>query len=222
MSDDTTADPAIEASPPRREHADHYDPVAARIGMWLFLFTEVLLFGALFIAYAVYVTQHRRDFIAGSGHLDKLVGAGNTVILLTSSLSMALAIAALERGRKRLCLCLLAITLLFALSFLGIKSYEWGHKFAADIYPNSATVLAEPPGVQVFYGLYFTMTGLHALHVVIGGVAIAAAMMLVGRGRVRAGRIVFLENVGLYWHLVDMVWIFLFPLFYLLSGGDGP
>jgi cytochrome c oxidase subunit 3 len=211
-----------DAAPPTTgaqgtDHAEHYDPIANKIGMWLFLFTEVLLFGAMFIAFAVYLTLYRVAFEDGSSHLDKPIGAVNTAILLTSSLTMALAIAALTRDRKRLALGLLALTLLCALTFLGIKAVEWGHKFEHDIYPRSATMLAKPEGEQVFYGLYFTMTGLHALHVAAGAVVILAAMALVHRERIRSGRISFLENVGLYWHLVDLVWIFLFPLFYLIG-----
>jgi cytochrome c oxidase subunit 3 len=198
-------------------HADHHDPAASKIGMWLFLFTEVLLFGAMFIAYAVYLTLHRWDFQVGSAELDRLIGATNTVILLTSSLTMAASIGALERGRRNVSLGLLAVTLVFALAFLTIKSFEWGHKFEHGIYPKSAVMLAKPAGEQVFYGLYFTMTGLHALHVIVGSLAIIAVMALVWARRVRSDRITFLENVGLYWHLVDMVWIFLFPLFYLIG-----
>jgi len=198
-------------------HHDHYDPEANKIGMWLFLFTEVLLFGALFLAYAMYLTLHRWDFMAGSAQLDKLMGAGNTVILLTSSLTMALAIGALERGKKNQSLVLLTATLLLACGFLGIKSVEWSHKFHHGIWPNSETLAGFPQGEQIFYGLYFTMTGLHALHVVIGAVVILFTMMLMGRGKVHQGRIDLLENTGLYWHLVDLVWIFLFPLFYLIG-----
>jgi cytochrome c oxidase subunit 3 len=207
------------AHPPADDagHHVHHDPVAGKIGMWLFLFTEVLLFGAMFIAYAMYLNTYRAAFLETSAHLDRLLGAANTVILLTSSLSMALGIAALSRARKRLAYGMLSLTLLFAFAFLVVKSFEWGHKFAHDIYPSSATMLLKPMGEQVFYGLYFSMTGLHALHVIIGAAAILGAMALMASGRIRPERIVFLENVGLYWHLVDMVWIFLFPLFYLIG-----
>jgi len=162
MNPDTTS--AADISDPGAAHSEHYDPVASRIGMWLFLFTEVLLFGGMFIAYAVYLNLHRSDFMEASGHLDLVSGAANTAILLTS-----------------------------------------------------ATMLDKPQGEQVFYGLYFTMTGLHALHVVIGAVAILFAAAFIMKGKVRPGRMAFIENVGLYWHLVDLVWIFLFPLFYLIG-----
>lgn len=207
----------VSTSDIHSEHAEHHDPAVGKIGMWLFLFTEALLFGTLFIVFAVYLQKHRFDFREASGHLDRLVGATNTIILLTSSLTMALSIAALERAKKKLSLGLSAITILCALTFLVIKSLEWGEKFSHDIYPKSATMLHKPVGEQVFYGLYFTMTGLHALHVIIGAVAILGAMALVQAGRTRSDRITFLNNTGLYWHLVDLVWIFLFPLFYLIG-----
>ena len=199
------------------EHAEHYDPDAGKIGMWLFLFTEILLFGTLFIAFAVYLQKYRFDFRQASSELDRLIGAANTLILVTSSLTMALAIAAMERGKKGLSQLLSTSTIVFALAFLVIKSFEWGGKFTHDIYPQSATMLTKPLGEQVFYGLYFTMTGLHALHVVIGAVAIGFAMIFVRMERIRADRVTFLHNTGLYWHLVDLVWIFLFPLFYLIG-----
>jgi len=199
------------------EHIEHHDPVAARIGMWLFLFTEVLLFGALFIAFFMYLTMYRAEFLGTSATLDRLLGGLNTVILLTSSLTMALGIGALSRARRGLAYGFLSATLVLACAFLVVKSFEWGHKFELDIYPSSASMLLKPMGEQVFYGLYFSMTGLHALHIILGIVAIVAAMILMARDRVRPERMGVLENVGLYWHLVDLVWIFLFPLFYLIG-----
>jgi cytochrome c oxidase subunit 3 len=214
MGDDTDS---MTAQGGHAGHVEHHNPMAGKIAMWLFLFTEVLLFGTVFIGYAVYLHEYRRDFRTTSHELDKLVGAANTVILLTSSLTMALSIAALAGGRKRRALVMMAVTVLCALMFMGIKSYEWGHKFEHQVYPTSTAMLDRPPGVQVFYGLYFTMTGLHAFHVVAGAVAILFAMRLMAKERVKAGRMAVIENVGLYWHLVDVVWIFLFPLFYLIG-----
>jgi cytochrome c oxidase subunit 3 len=198
-------------------HETHDNPRGVKIGMWLFLFSEMLLFGTVFIGYAVYLTRYRLDFQMSSKELQKLVGATNTVILLTSSMTMALSIAALTRGRKRRALGLMAITVLCALAFMSIKAYEWGHKFEHGLYPTSKIMLSRADGEQVFYSLYFTMTGLHALHVVAGGLAIVLAMVLVASERLHAGKMRFLENVGLYWHLVDVIWIFLFPLFYLIG-----
>jgi len=217
MSDYPAAAAQALAPNAHGDRAGHHDPVVSKLGMWLFLFTEVLLFGTLFIAFAVYLTLYHFDFAAGSRQLDKLIGATNTVILLTSSLTMALAIAALERSNRRLALALLTMTTLMGLAFLVIKGFEWHHKFVHDLYPRSATMLQEPYGQQIFFGLYYTMTGLHALHVIIGCGAIVAAMALVGLGRVRADRIAYIENTGLYWHLVDVIWILLFPLYYLIG-----
>jgi len=204
-------------------HDDHahagvlpYDPTGAKIGMWLFLFTEVLLFGTLFIVYAVYLSTFTWQFTTASEELNIPIGATNTLILLTSSLTMALSIAALQRGNKRHSLALMNITLACALAFLVIKSFEWGAKFEHHIYPGSPQLLERLKGEIVYFGLYFTMTGLHALHVLIGAGAILWARARVRRNLVTAERLVFLENVGLYWHLVDLVWIFLFPLFYLI------
>jgi len=217
MSQHTAAAPDALAPLAAAAHAEHYDPVASKIGMWLFLFSEVLLFGTLFIVFAVYLTLHHFDFSAGSRQLDKLIGAVNTVILLTSSLTMALSIAAIQRSNRRLSVAMLTLTLLLGLAFLAIKSHEWHHKFQHDLYPQSATMLAKPYGLQVFYGLYYTMTGLHALHVIVGCGAIVSAMVLIRMGRIHAGRYSYIENAGLYWHLVDVIWILLFPLFYLIG-----
>ncbi len=198
-------------------HEAHYDPAGARIGMWLFLLSEIFLFGMMFLAYAVYLREYQAEFMRVSNHLGKMQGAVNTVVLLTSSLTMALAIAALQRGRKRASLALLGGTLGLAGVFLVIKAGEWGEKFSHGLYPNADAMLVKPRGEQVFYGLYYGMTGLHAVHVVLGMLAIFAALVLVWRNKVTADRSVFLENTGLYWHLVDAIWIFLFPLFYLIG-----
>ncbi len=199
------------------EHTTHYDPLGIKIGMWTFLFTEGLLFGTLFIAYFVYLNMYPWEFMAASATLDKLIGAGNTVVLLTSSLTMALSIAALERSNRRLSIQLMVATLGFALVFLVVKGFEWAHKFEVGIYPRSEYMLTQLREEQLFYGFYFTMTGLHAAHVIIGGVLILVAIKMVASGSVHKGRIALLENVGLYWHLVDVIWIFLFPLFYLIG-----
>ena len=216
------------ASPPSRPSLDDaghdthgmpYDPTGAKIGMWLFLFTEVLLFGSLFIMFAVYLRTYYWQFIDGSAQLSILFGGINTVILLTSSLTMALSIAALARGHIQFCQKLLNATIVLAVAFLVIKAFEWGGKFEHHIYPNSPYLRDEGDGkgLMVFYNTYFTMTGLHALHVIIGIVAILWSKALIAKGKVTPDRAVLLDNVGLYWHLVDLVWIFLFPLFYLIG-----
>ena len=199
------------------EHVEHYDPLANKIGMWAFLFTEALLFGSLFICFFVYLELNRFEFMASSSELNRIMGGLNTVVLLTSSLTMALSIAALERGNKALSIKLMWLTIGFALVFLVIKYFEWTHKFHIGIYPRSPILMARAQGDQLFYGLYYVMTGLHAAHVIIGGVLILVSMRYVAKGTVNKDRISLLENVGLYWHLVDLVWIFLFPMFYLIG-----
>jgi cytochrome c oxidase subunit III len=243
---------------------EHKDPTGARIGMWLFLFTELLLFGGLFLLYAVYRSQFPEDFAFAAGNLDSFMGTLNTVILLTSSLSMALAVGATARGKRLLAGSLLSLTIVAGIAFLVNKYFEWSAKFHHGLYPNSEELLRHTPGENVFYGLYYAMTGLHGLHVIIGLLVLVVMLYFVwrtpkmvhkvvvpdsgplkvtdGDGNVlhtqeldhspASARLVMLydnhpevtetletrvENAGLYWHLVDVIWIFLFPLFYLIS-----
>jgi cytochrome c oxidase subunit III len=198
-------------------HAEHSDPAAGKLGMWLFLFSEALLFGTMFIVYATYLHKYTWMFRSAAHHLSRPIGAINTAILLTSSLTVALAIAAMQRGRRRQAVGLLLLTVGFAAAFLVIKSFEWAEKFRLGLYPRSETLLLLPPGEQVYFGLYYVMTGLHGLHVLAGAAVILWAVRLIRRGRIHPGRTRALENVGLYWHLVDIVWIYLFPLFYLIA-----
>ena len=199
------------------EHHEHHDPVANKMGMWLFLFTEVILFGMLFLSFAVYLYKYRWEFRSGSAHLEIILGAINTVILLTSSLTVVLAIAALQKDNRSQCIRYLAMTIFLSLGFMLIKAIEWSGKIADGIYPNGPHLEELEPGEKIFFGLYFVMTGMHAFHVILGAVVIAAAAVLVHKGKIHRERIGFLENTGLFWHLVDMVWIFLFPLFYLIG-----
>lgn len=192
------------------------DAIGVRLGMWLFLFSELLLFGGLFLLYAVYLARYPADFVAGGEQLDLLLGTGNTLLLITSSLTVALALSALQQRRRRLCQILLSCTILAALLFLAVKGIEWQAKFGHGILPGGAALEAMPPGEQVFFSLYFVTTGLHGLHVLVG-----AALLLWTLGRICAGQVserdpALLENSALYWHLVDLVWIFIFPLYYLL------
>lgn len=195
----------------------HKDPEAAKIGMWLFLFTELVLFGGLFILYAAYRTRYLPDFHRGGQELDAVIGVANTVILLTSSLTMAMSLTALGRRQKTLALWLLAATVLLGAAFLTNKAFEWSTKIHHGIYPSSPALLARPRGEVLFFGLYYTMTGLHGLHVLAGMTVLTVMGLLVARGSIHAGDPVKLNNAGLYWHLVDVIWIFLLPLFYLAA-----
>ena len=194
----------------------HNDESGKKLGMWLFLYTEIILFGGLFVLYAVYLTQHPQDFIDGGKQLSRVFGVVNTVILLISSFTVAAAITAVQQKQKPIALSGLAVTLGCGLIFLVNKYFEWGHKIRLDIYPNSETLMDGPVGQNVFFGLYYVITGLHGLHIVIGMTVLAVAMAYVASGRITADRFALLENAGLYWHLVDLIWIFIFPLFYLI------
>ncbi len=193
------------------------DYAAAKMGMWLFLFTEVLLFGGLFLLYSAYRHRYPVEFHEAHQALDLVLGAVNTVVLITSSLTVALAISALQRGRMRHCYVFLGATVGMALLFLVNKFFEWGAKFQHGIYPGSEHLAHLPKAENLFYGLYFSMTGLHGVHVVVGALVLSWVMLQIRQGRVTPAEYVTLENAGLYWHLVDLVWIFLFPLFYLIS-----
>ena len=194
----------------------HRDDFGAKLGMWLFLFTELLLFGGLFILYSVYLSRYPEQFAAGGDQLDLVLGTTNTVVLLSSSLLAAMSVTAIKRGERRLTLMLLSGTVGCALIFLFIKYLEWSAKIEHGIFPNSPKLIAGAPGESVFFGLYYLTTGLHAIHVIVGGVLIGWIGALVYRGTVHERDNVSLENVTLYWHLVDLVWIFIFPLYYLI------
>ncbi len=195
----------------------HRDDVGAKFGMWLFLLSELVLFSGLFLLYAVYRYQYAADFTHGSGDLNRLIGTVNTALLLTSSLTMALSIAALRRGRRSLSFWLILATVLLGLAFMGDKYVEWTAKFHHGIYPNSPHLLTLSKGTILFVGLYYSMTGLHGLHVLAGIGVLVGMLVLLAKGRVSPERFIPLENTGLYWHLVDVIWIFLFPLFYLIT-----
>ncbi|MDZ7763411.1 MAG: cytochrome c oxidase subunit 3 family protein [Melioribacteraceae bacterium] len=194
----------------------HRDDIGAKMGMWVFLFTEVLLFGGMFLVYAVYRFQHPELFKLAAFELNTALGTFNTIVLLTSSLTMVLAIVAIQKNKKKLSLFYLASTVGFALVFMAVKYFEWTAKFSHGIYPGSDELLSRQNGEILFFGLYFIMTGLHALHVIIGVIIILFLYVFVKRGKVTHDNYVKLENGGLYWHLVDLIWIFLFPLFYLI------
>ena len=190
---------------------------SGRVGIWLFICTEVLLFGGLFLLYSAYRFHHPQDFHEASLELNRFFGTLNTAVLITSSLSVALAIHFLGEDRRRATLLFLGLTLALGAAFLVVKGFEWGEKFAHGLYPNAPFLLSLAKGKILYFGLYFMMTGLHALHVLVGLGVLSVFLAQVAKGRIRAERPVLLENAGLYWHLVDIIWIFLFPLFYLIT-----
>lgn len=199
-------------------HGEHkLDIVSAKLGMWLFLLTELLLFGGLFVIYATYRFLNQEAFHNAAMELNVFIGTLNTVILLTSSLTAALSITALRTGNKKLSLIMLGSTIIFALIFLINKYFEWAEKFHHGLFPGSEDLTNRPPGQILFFGLYYSMTGLHALHVVAGMIILAFVLVFIWRNKVTPNDYAKLENGALYWHLVDIIWIFLFPLFYLIK-----
>ena len=195
----------------------HRDDVGSRMGMWLFLFTELLLFGGMFLLYSVYRFEYAEQFHIAAKELNIILGTFNTAVLLTSSMTMALSITAIERGNKNLSILFQLITVAFGILFLVNKYIEWSAEISAGNYPGSTALDAKGHGQIIFYGLYYTMTGLHALHVVVGMTIIAVMCSFTVKDVINKDNYVRLEAAGLYWHLVDIIWIFLFPLFYLIN-----
>ena len=218
---------STKTPPPAALHGDAEDgyPVAHQfedieqqfqsdtIGMWAFLITEVLFFGGLFLGYAVYRASYPEAWAEGSHHMDRVFGTINTAVLLLSSLSMALAVHAAEERKRKATVGFLLATIGMAFVFLGIKAYEYWSHIHHHLLPGEG--FEGPPAVELFFGFYFTMTGLHGLHVIIGIGVLAVITFMTWRGRFSNHMPV--EMTGLYWHFVDIVWIFLFPLFYLIA-----
>ncbi len=196
---------------------EHRDDEGAKTGMWIFIFTELLLFGGLFIVYSVYRYLNPAAFHLAAEELDTFIGTVNTVILLVSSMTIAMSISAIQYKNKKLTLILMGVTILLAVVFMVNKYFEWSGKIAHGIYPGSDTLMEASQGEILFFGLYYAMTGLHALHIIIGVAFIAYVMRMVVKDEVQHDNFTILENSGLYWHLVDLIWIFLFPLFYLIT-----
>jgi cytochrome c oxidase subunit 3 len=200
-----------------REMGQQFD--AAKIGMWLFLVTEVLLFGGLFVGYGLMHSRHPEAFMAAHHHLDRMMGATNTVILLLSSFTMVMAVWSAQTSRRALTVLFLILTLLCASGFLVIKYFEYSHKFHEGLLPGKYyshqgdTV----PGQFLFFSFYFMMTGLHGIHVLIGMAAITWVLVRAIKGHFSSSYYGPVEITGLYWHLVDLIWIYLFPLMYLIS-----
>jgi cytochrome c oxidase subunit 3 len=193
---------------------------ASSLGMWTFLATEVLFFGALFVAYSVNRYLHPNDFKIASSHLHLWHGTANTAILLCSSQSMALAVAAAQAGRQTMLRAMLGITMLLGLCFLGVKAWEYSLEFEEHLYPAGQFEFPEAPesgpGVRLFMTFYFLMTGLHALHMIGGEIVLGIVLMRALKHAYSSAYHNTVEVAGLYWHFVDVVWVFLFPTLYLL------
>jgi cytochrome c oxidase subunit III len=202
---------------------------AASLGMWTFLATEVMFFGGLFCAYLIYRRLYFGDFAAASKSIDATLGATNTAVLICSSLTVVLAVWAAQTARRTLLITMLGITMLLGLAFLGIKAKEYADKFEEHHVPGASfsfnnipipghpDQFANPRHAQMFFSLYFVMTGLHALHMIIGLGIFTWLLVMAWKGRFTPEWHTPVEIGGLYWHFVDIVWIYLFPLLYLID-----
>jgi cytochrome c oxidase subunit III len=256
---------------PGQEHED-FD--GDKFGMWLFLFTELILFGGMFLAFFVYATgEYGAEFHEAGTHLNIFMGGGNTLVLVTSSLTMVFGITALQRGSNYLSMFWICCTIALALTFMVVKYFEWTGKFHHHLFPAKITSMQAAFGKSdlgkgwdkefkksgmslkafnavyvneaglpapaelsadkaheqgfthhrytrgqiIFFGLYFTMTGLHGIHVLGGVVVLLWVLSLIWRNKQHSKDFIIVDNVGLYWHVVDLIWIYLFPLFYLVS-----
>jgi cytochrome c oxidase subunit 3 len=211
---------AAELTSPLAHHFEDLDKQAhaARLGMWLFLATEVLLFTALFAAYGVYRYLFSETFAQASRHIETWIGLVNTLVLVTSSFTVAMGLHRAGKGDGRGTALLFGVSVLLALTFLGFKALEYTHHFQEGQLPGRFYTYAEVqgPGASLFFALYFLITGLHGIHVIIGMTVLIVIGTKAARGRYTAEYHVPVELAGLYWHLVDLIWIFVFPLIYLI------
>jgi cytochrome c oxidase subunit 3 len=195
---------------------------ASTFGMWIFLITEIMFFGGMFLAYTVYRHLYSEVFAVASSTLNVYIGAANTVVLLCSSLTMVLAVRAAQLGQKRAICIFLILTLILGFVFLGVKAYEWNEKYVEHHIPGPTFHLEEVSAAdqghaQLFFSLYFAMTGLHAFHMIIGAGLLFYLLIEARKGRYTAEYNTPVDLIGLYWHFVDVIWIFLFPLLYLID-----
>lgn len=200
-----------------REMSQQFE--ASKIGMWLFLVTEVLMFGGLFVGYGIMHARHPEAFTAAHHHLDRTLGALNTIVLLVSSFTMVMGVWAAQKGDRKKLILFLTLTVLLAGVFMVVKYFEYSHKFHDGLLPGrfythqGDTV----PGQFLFFSFYFMMTGLHGIHVLLGMVVITWLIIRAAKGHFSPSYYGPVDMVGLYWHLVDLIWIYLFPLMYLLT-----
>jgi cytochrome c oxidase subunit 3 len=194
---------------------------ASTLGMWIFLITEVMFFGGMFLAYSIYRTKFPDVFAVASSSMNVYLGAANTVVLLCSSLTMVMAVRAATLGKQKAIIGWLVFTLFFGFAFLGVKAFEWTEKFHEHHIPGMANFhldgVNQQGAAQIFFALYFCMTGLHALHMVVGVGILSFLIYETTKGKYTAKYMTPVDISGLYWHFVDIVWIFLFPLLYLID-----
>jgi cytochrome c oxidase subunit 3 len=221
LADTTAAPEPVEAHTLQHQfESPEQQKEASALGMWVFLVTEILFFGGLFLAYTIYRCQNARGFAHASHHMDVALGTVNTAVLICSSLTMAMAVHSAAKGRRRPLAGFLVATMLLGGAFLGIKAVEYTDHIRHHLLPGPGfryPVPGDARAAEMFFSLYFAMTGLHALHMLVGLGLLTTLLVLARRGRFTAEYHTPVEVSGLYWHFVDIVWIFLFPLLYLIG-----
>lgn len=195
----------------------HNDPVGDKFGFWVFLLTEMMMFGILFLLFAIYFYRHADIFAASSGNLNVWLGGANTVILLVSTYTLGLATMKMQQGNAGISAILVGITALMAVIFLAIKMVEWSVDIQHGLYPGSVILDGMEKGEILFFALYFVMTGLHGLHVIIGIALMSWTLLLIHSGGIRPSHTIAMKNVTLYWDFVHLIWVILFPLFYMIG-----
>jgi len=193
---------------------DDYE--GAKLGFWTFLLTEIMIFGTLFLVYSFYFYQNSGDFVKASEHMNRLLGGTNTFVLLISTLTMGLALINLRNGKIKTCKRYIWITIILAAVFLFIKYNEWMLEIGEGFYPNSPYLDSLGNGVKLFFGLYYGLTGLHGIHILVGIGVMLWILRLIDKGEISSKKFVVLENTALYWDFVHIVWIIVFPIFYLI------
>lgn len=195
------------------------DYTGSKLGFWLFLFTELMLFGAMFLVFCFYFFRHGPDFVLASGNLNLLLGGINTIILLISTYFMGMSLLNVKQNNIRKAKSTIYLTIILSVIFLVIKYFEWMAEIHHGIYPDSEALNALSRGEILFFGLYFTMTGFHGIHILVGIGVMIWAIKLINSKKITSKKYVVLENIALYWDIVHLVWVFLFPLFYMISYG---
>jgi len=195
------------------------DKTGSKLGFWLFLFTELMLFGAMFLVFCFYFFRHGSDFVHASESLNLILGGTNTLILLVSTYFMGISLLHVKENKIEKAKKTIYITIFLSIVFLVIKYFEWMAEINHGIYPDSEVLNALSKGEILFFGLYFTMTGFHGLHIIVGIVVMIWVIKLLNQQKISSTKYVFIENLALYWDIVHLVWVFLFPLFYMISFG---
>jgi len=199
------------------------DFYGGKLGFWLFMFTEVMMFGAMFLVLTYYNTLHHADFVLASSHLNRFLGGTNTVILLVSALTMGLGLLKMRVGDVKGAKLMIWATIILALIFLAIKGIEWKEEYERGVFLMHGELLASssmPFGEKLFYGMYFTMTGLHGVHIIIGIGLMLWLLKRINAGKVTPEHHILHWNIALYWDIVHLIWVFVFPYFYMIGAGD--